>query len=359
MLMLTQDFFNLTVTSIIPSLFDPSNPYNNQHKYVLRSLAEIKSIVLLLDVDDSENLLNHLFSSIFDGVSNPKSSSADRIAKDVEYSMQELLGVLVEDAASLPPSVVDVMMAQFLRAAAPGSARDRHNHVPIDENQATLLAKEEPEAYQMVKHLCQMYPDKMSRFVSQYFSEVIVDAANVSSRSDHKDDAGDEDDEEGPSGPSESDLRELRKAHTLIREIWKAAPQILQNVVSHIDAELSVDNVHVRQLATETLGDMISGIGAAGPPPPPVLDPAAYPPPKLDDEDKTDAPAANILTTPMSSVSFPQAYNAIFQNFLTRRNDKAPAIRAAWTTAVGYILSTSAGGIGLGRDSRPRREAFR
>ncbi|KAL2270417.1 hypothetical protein VTJ83DRAFT_2601 [Remersonia thermophila] len=345
-----KDYFNLAVTSIIPALFDPSNPYNNQHKYVLRSLAEIKSIVLLLDVDGSEALLLRLFSSIFDGVSGSKSSSGDHIAKDVEFSMQDMLGVLVEDAASLPAPVVDVMMAQFLRAAAPGPARDRHNHVQLDENQATLLAKEEPEAYQMVKHLCQLYPDKMSRFVSQYFSDVIVDATSFSSRLDNKEDDGDGDDDDAPSGPSESDLRELRKAHTLIREIWKAAPQILQNVVPQIDAELSADNVHLRQLATETLGDMISGIGAAGPPPPPVLDPAVYPPPRLDGEDKTDMPPANILTTPMSSVSFPQAHNSTFHNFLSRRNDKSPAIRAAWTSAVGYILSTSAGGIGLGRE---------
>jgi sister-chromatid-cohesion protein PDS5 len=270
------------------------------------------------------------------------------VAKDVEYSMQELLAVLVEDTTSLPAKVVDVMMAQFLRAAAPGSGREKHNHVQIDENQATLLAKEEPEAYQIVKHLCQVFPDKMARFVSQYFSDVIVDATSFAGPSGHRD--ADAEDDEGPSGPSESDLRELRKAHTLIREIWKAAPQILQNVVPQVDAELSADNVHLRQLATETLGDMISGIGAAGPPPPPALDPAAYPPLRLDDEDKTEAPAANILTTPLSAISFSQTHNTTFHNFLSRRNDKSPAIRAAWTTAVGYILSTSAGGIGLGRE---------
>jgi sister-chromatid-cohesion protein PDS5 len=281
-------------------------------------------------------------------VSGSKSASGEQVAKDVEYSMQELLAVLVEDATSLPAKVVDVMMAQFLRAAAPGSGREKHNHVQIDENQATLLAKEEPEAYQIVKHLCQVFPDKMSRFVSQYFSDVIVDATSFAGPSGHRD--ADAEDDEGPSGPSESDLRELRKAHTLIREIWKAAPLILQNVVPQVDAELSADNVHLRQLATETLGDMISGIGAAGPPPPPALDPAAYPPLRLDDEDKTEAPAANILTTPLSAISFSQTHNTTFHNFLSRRNDKSPAIRAAWTTAVGYILSTSAGGIGLGRE---------
>ncbi|KAK3380003.1 putative SPO76 protein [Lasiosphaeria ovina] len=340
-----KDFFNLSLTNLIPALFDPSNSYNNQHRYLLSSLAEIKSIVLLLEVDGHENLMLHLFSKIFDGVGT-KSTSGEQVAKDVEFTMQELLGALIDEAVTLPASVIDVVMAQFLRAAAPGG----HDHAPIDDNQATLLLKEEPEAYQMAKSLCQQYPEKMARFVSQYFSDVIVDSTGFAGRPNGNKDGEDSDGDEGPTGPSESDLRELKKAHNLIREVWKAAPMILQNVVPQIDAELSADNVHLRQLATETLGDMISGIGAAGPPPPPALDPAAYPPLKVDDEERTDAPAGNILTTPMSAISFSQTHSTTFHNFISRKNDKAPAIRAAWTSAVGYIVSTSAGGIGLSRE---------
>ena len=345
----SQDIFNLCVTSIIPALFDPSNPYNNQHKYVLRSFAEYKSVVLLLDVEGSDTLLLRLFSDIFEGVDGVKSSSGEHIPKEVQFTMQELLGVLIEDAASLPAKVIDAIMAQFLRAA-PGAGRARHDHVPLDENQATLLQKEEPEAYQMAKNLCQMYPEKMSRFVSQYFSDVILEGTSLGGKSGAHRDAEDSDDQDGPSGPSESDLRELRKSHALIRELWKAAPMILQNVVPQVDAELSADNAQLRQLATETLGDMIAGIGAAGPPPRPTLDPAAYPPLKLEDDEGMDAPITNILTTPISPVSFSQTHGPTFHNFLNRKNDKVAAIRATWTTAVGYILSTSAGGIGLSRE---------
>ncbi|KAK4198159.1 putative sister chromatid cohesion protein PDS5 [Triangularia verruculosa] len=345
-----KDIFNLAVTSIIPTLFDPSNPYNTQHKYVLRSLTEIKSVALLLDVDGSDNLLLALFSNIFDGVSGVKSASGEQVAKDVEFSMAEMLGVLIDEATTLPAKVVDIIMAQFLRAAAPGAGRRRRDHVQMDDNQATLLAKEEPEAYQIAKNLCQTFPDKMSRLVSQYFSDVIVDATSFAARPGGHKDADDEEDDDGPSGPSESDLQELDKAHTLIRELWKAAPQVLQNVVPQVDAELSADNVHLRQLATETLGDMISGIGAAGPPPAPVLDPAAYPPLSLDAEGNSDSQGFNILTKPLSAISFPQTHSLVFHNFLSRKNDKASTIRAAWTTAVGHILSTSAGGIGLSRE---------
>ena len=58
----------------------------------------------------------------------------------------------------------------------------------------------------------------------------------------------------------------------LLRELWRACPSVLQHAVPQIDAELSADNTNLRQLATATLGDMIAGIGAAGPPPPPPLD---------------------------------------------------------------------------------------
>lgn len=341
-----KDIFSLCVNSIIPALFDPSNSYNNQHKYVLISFAEVKSIVLLLDVEGSDNLLLQLFSTIFDGVSGAKSSSKEQITKDVEFHMQEVLGTLIEEATSLPAKVVDVIMAQFLRAAAPGH---KHDHVPVDENQATLLLREEPEAYQIAKNLCHLYPEKMSRFVSQYFSDVIMDATSFAGRANGNRDGADSDEEDGPVGPSEGDLRELRKAHLLIREIWRAAPMILQNVVPQVDAELSADNVELRHLATETLGDMISGIGAAGPPPPPILDPAAYPPLRLDD-DPDDSAVANVLTTPLSTQSFSQTHPVVYNNFISRKNDKTAAIRAAWTVAVGYILSTSAGGIGLSRE---------
>ncbi|KAK3399126.1 putative SPO76 protein [Sordaria brevicollis] len=346
-----KDIFTLSVNSIIPALFDPSNPYNNQHKYVLRSFAEIKSIVLLLDVEGSEALLLKLFTTIFDGVSGLKSSKGEQVGKDVEFSMQEMLGALIDDSVTLPGKVVDVIMAQFLRAAAPGLGKERHDHVPIDDSQATLLLKEEPEAYQMVRNLCQTFDDKMARFASQYFSDVIVDATGFAGKPNGNRDEDDENDEDdGPTGPSESDLKELRKAHVLIREIWKAAPMILQNVVPQVDAELSADNVHLRQMATETLGDMISGIGAAGPPPLPVLDPAAYPPLSLEEEERAEPPVTNILTTPLCSISFSQTHSTTFHNFLSRKNDKAASIRAAWTTAVGHILSTSAGGIGLSRE---------
>ncbi|KAI1376681.1 armadillo-type protein [Hypoxylon crocopeplum] len=342
-----KEIFTLFVKTILPALLDPSNAYNTQHKYVLTSLDEVKSILLINDVGNAEELSLYLFSSFFDGISgSSKAASGEQVAKDVAIHMADILVTLVEESPSLSPAVLDVIMAQFLRVAPPGGHKEKAD---AGGKQTTLLPQEEPEAYVMAKTVCNSCPEKMSRYVGQYFSEVIMDVSGNSGHANgHRDDDG-SDDDDGATGPSEGDFKELRKAHQLLRELWRAAPTVLPNVIPQVDAELSADNIQLRLLATETLGDMISGIGAAGPPPSPELDPAAYPPLKLNDE-LPDHSQTSILTTPISPLSFTQTHSQAFHNFVGRKNDKSPLIRAAWTTAAGYIVSTSAGSIGLSRE---------
>ncbi|KAF1732147.1 Sister chromatid cohesion protein pds5 [Beauveria bassiana] len=338
--------FVLFVKEILPALHDPTNPYDSQHKYVLMSLTDVKSILLICDVHGADDLLLRLFNSAFDGVSTSSKASPDhQVAKDVEIHLTDMLMHLIEESpGSVPASVIDAIISQFLRAAPPGGNKTKE----ANGKQSTLLHKTEPPAYIMAKNICNGCADKMSRYVSQYFSDVILNASGFATKNGygHGDDS---DEEDANSGPSEADLKSLRQAHALIRELWRAAPTILQNVVPQLDAELSADNVHLRHIATEAFGDMISGIGAAGPPPPPALDPAAWPPVRLMDEPGTPT-EANVLTTPFSPQSFAQTHHATYRNFVSRKNDKSGTIRAAWVTAVGYILSSSAGGIGLSRE---------
>ncbi|EFY98679.1 bimD protein [Metarhizium robertsii ARSEF 23] len=344
--------FTLFIKDILPALFDPTNPYNSQHKYVLMSLSDVKSILLLSEIHGADDLLLRLFNSTFDGVStSSRASNEEQVAKDVEIGLTEMLmEVIDESPGSIPATVIDAIISQFLRAAPPGGGRSKEQN----GKQATLLHKTEPAAYVMAKNICNGCADKMSRYVSQYFSDVILNASRFATKSNGFRHAEESDEEDGHSGPSEADLKSLRQAHMLIRELWRAAPTILQNVVPQLDAELSADNVHLRLIATEAFGDMISGIGAAGPPAPPTLDPAAYPPLRLMDDAIGTPPVidteTNALTRPYSPQSFAQTHHATYRNFVGRKNDKAGTIRAAWVTAAGYILSTSAGGIGLSRE---------
>ncbi|KAK1964869.1 hypothetical protein LY78DRAFT_682157 [Colletotrichum sublineola] len=347
----TKMFFNLVVTHIFPSLSDQGHAYHRQHKYVLTALTDVKSILLINDVDGADDLLLKLFSVFFDGVSGGSNAGPEEgVSKEVRNTMTEMLIALVDEASGMNPKVIEVIMAQFLRAAPPGGFQGRTERAEQNGSQSTLLPKDEPAAYIMAKEICNVCTEKMVHYVSQYFSDVILDASRFAAKTVGNRHDEDED-EDAPRGPTDAELKELKKAHYLIRELWRAAPSVLQNVIPQVEAELSADNVDLRQLATETLGDMISGIGAAGPPPPPVLDPAQYPPLRLADEAPSQI-SDNVLTTPLSPQSFAQTHSSAYHHFLGRRNDKTATIRAAWTTAVGYILATSAGGIGLNREEQ-------
>jgi len=256
--------------------------------------------------------------------------------------MTEMLTYLIDESPTgLPVKVIDAIIAQFLRPSAFKLTQSENNGTLADH-----LPKKEPPAYVMAKMICTYNPERMARYISQYFADVIMDAsARFTKPNGHK-----QGEEEGDQPSlSEKDIKNLQRAHSLIREMWRAAPAVLQNVVPQVEAELGADDALLRQIATETFGDMIAGIGVAGPPPPPNYDPCQYPPPRLMD-DATNELSGNPFTTPMSSQSFPQSYPTAYQAFLGRRMDKAAQIRAAWTTAAGYIMSTSAGGLGLSRE---------
>ena len=340
----------MIISSILPSLSDPSNAYNNQHLYVLKSLATFKSIVLLSDLPSSENLIFNLFATFFDMLSGSTiSSTGEQLTKTVELEMTSILATMVDETTSLPIDVIDVIVAQFLRtdprALAGSGSKSKKNGV-VDEKQSTLFLKDLPPAYNMAKTICNSCPEKMARQMSQYFNDVIIDASAPSgSKKTTRRNSTDDSDDEGGSGPTEEDLKELRKAHQLLRELWRACPAVLQNVIPQLEAELSAENVQLRHLATETLGDIISGIGSAGLENPPSMDPAAYPSITL--SDSADTRNQNLLTKPSSPQPFPQAHPHAYATFLGRKHDKSPIIRSAWTTAIGRILSTSAGGAGL------------
>jgi sister-chromatid-cohesion protein PDS5 len=319
--------------------------------YLLKCLAEVKSIVLLTDMPSSNQLISTLFTTCFDVLSGPsKASNGEELSKNVEHHMTAVLSVLIDEAPSLSQDVVDVIVAQFLWAdpKSLAAAKGKKN-VPVDTKQSTLLRKEAPPAYNMAKNICNACPDKMARLIGTYFSSVIVDFTSGGSApsKNRRNRAGSDPDlseDEGPRGPSEEELNDASKAHRLLRELWRCAPGVLKDIIPHLVEELGTEHVQLRQLATETFGDMISGIGAAGPPPRPELNPTAYPSQSLA---PSEARPYNFLTTPTSPNSFPSQYAGAYHAFLQRRNDKSPIIRASWTTGVGRILMTSAGGVGL------------
>ncbi|THX16805.1 hypothetical protein D6D13_01202 [Aureobasidium pullulans] len=351
--------FSLIITQVLPSLGNPQDPYNEQHLSIIRSLDEVKSIVLLTDIPGADSLLYKLFTGAFDIFADTsKNDKAEELGKNVEHHVTSLLVTVVDESPSLPNDVVDIILAQFLRLDP--------TTFPLQLNKSTLESSRPfhlqlpPPAYNMAKNICSSCPDKMSRMVAHYFNSIIADLSDGldgsisrKSTSRRRSGADDEDDEEEdndrdapPAGPSAEELKSLEKAHRLLRELWRSAALVIQNIVPQIESELGAENIDIRFLATETVGDLISGIGAAGPPAPVALDPAAYP------SQSIDPPSAysktyNFLTTPAAPHAFSSVHSSTYQAFLNRRNDKSPKVRSIWVTCAGRILATSAGGVGL------------
>ncbi|KIW88368.1 uncharacterized protein Z519_10937 [Cladophialophora bantiana CBS 173.52] len=343
-----KDIFTVIINSILPALADPTNAYNAQHVYILNSLAESQSILLVTDIPNHETLITSLFTTAFDIVAGSgNNSSGVEVSKSVEYHLKNLLAAVV-DEVTLPQEVTDIIISQFMRVdtrnaqdhGTKGKKRDAR-----DSKQGTLLLKEYPPAYNMAKSLCTTCPEKMTAHITQYFGTVIVDAtaANDVPQPSHRRTASDLDGD----GEEREGLADLRKAHRLLRELWRACPDVLLNVIPQIEEEFSADSPSLRRLATETVGDITAGIGIAGLPPSVRLDPAAYPLPSIDRPRELPAQTTNPLLTPASPKPFMAVHAATYRSFLGRRNDKSYAVREAWANAAGRILRTSAGGIGL------------
>ncbi len=345
---LAQDIFKVIINSILPALGDPSNAYNVQHVYILHSLSESQSILLLADIEGNEQLLLSLFTYAFDLFAGSAASAEMDISKSVEYHLKSLLCTVVEEV-DLHNEVTDIIISQFLRVDVhkpleQNSKSKRAN--TQDQKQGTLLLKDYPPAYNMAKSICTTCQERMTSQITQYFNAIIVDAGVFSQAKEkitetHRRVSTMEDSD----GEAE-EFADLRKAHRLLKELWRACPDILINVIPQIEAELSTDSVPLRQLATETLGDLTAGIGIAGLAPSTALDPTTYPLPTVSGP-QTSSNVSNPLLTPASPKPFPSVHRTAYQNFASRRNDKAPEVRRVWVLAAARIILTSAGGIGL------------
>ena len=306
------------------------------------------------DCDEPDALLTSLYTNTFDIFSSTGNNAGNfEIARSVEYHLKNLLCTVLEDS-EVPQEVIDVILAQFLRVEIrkPAEQSARNQKVTSkDQNQGTLLTKDYPPAYNMAKAICSVCLEKMTVKITQYFNAIIVDAANATQSNGHNLDSYRKMSVfEEPDAANEN-LADLRKAHRLLRELWRACPDVIINVIPQIEAEILADSIELRLLATRTLGDIAAGIGIAGLPPSVPLDPAAYPLPSVNDS-KPESSDANPVHTPASPKPFLTVHRTTYQQFVSRRYDKATSVRAAWVKAASRILVTSAGGIGMSEEDR-------
>ncbi|KAF9551607.1 hypothetical protein EC957_006500 [Mortierella hygrophila] len=209
--------YNNTQLKVIFGLFvselrhiaDTSSAYANMYYYLLESLSVVKSIVLITDLKNAEELMTTLFKNVFDDI-RPQQ------AKNVQICMSELLQHIIDESAQLPQEIVDIILAQFL-----------HKH-----------KFDNPAAYRLACDLGNNCAERLQRYVFQYFSDIISTAGN--GELSHK------------------ELEDFKTVHKLVIELNKSTPALLLNVIPQLEEELKLSDVTIRTLATRSLGEMFS-----------------------------------------------------------------------------------------------------
>ncbi|KAK3701412.1 Sister chromatid cohesion protein pds5 [Vermiconidia calcicola] len=347
-----KQIFTLFTSTTVPALANPSDPYNQQNSTILASMNDNKIIALLADLPGCDYVILNLVTNCFDVMAGGgKGSTGEKLPKNLEYHMTGMLCTLLDELGNVPSGVVDIILAQFLRADPTAVSSGGKK----GESKSSQVVLELPPAYNMARSVCNTCSENMVRAIGQYFSSVLIDASETFAtvkasksrgRKRTHDESEDGSDDDLLTPPAESDLHEVEKAHRLLRELWRSSPDIVQNVIPQVEAEIEAESTPLRTMAVQTVGDMISGIGAAGPPPAPLLDPAAYPSQSLDDY--IPAPQdQNVLLTPNAPLAFSSVYPAAYHKFIDRYKDKAPQVRSAWASEAGRIILTSGGGKGL------------
>ena len=133
----------------------------------------------------------------------------------------------------------------------------------------------ENAAFRLAVQVCNATADKLQRNVCQYFTDIIVEH-------------------------SESDeLDNIKRAHDLIKRLNHSCPTLLHNVIPQLEQELQVDDVQLRTLATQVLGDMYADKGGA---------------------------------------DLARKYHTTWTAWVMRKNDKAPQVRLAMVETMKNII---------------------
>lgn len=213
----SQDIFQFFFRQLSTGLRGPDAPYYNEYFYLLESLASIKSIVLVCDIPAADELLCTIFRNIFDLV--PLG-----LPKNVEMFMSEILVALIDECASLPSEVLEILLAQFLPARS----------------------STDSPAYRLSIGVCTRTADKLQRHVAQYFGDLLLQHTP----------------EDQSTIPPE-DIEELRTAHELVQRLAHAVAPLLLNVVPQLEEELHVTDQTIRSIATQTLGAIFGDLNGA------------------------------------------------------------------------------------------------
>ncbi|KAH7910374.1 armadillo-type protein [Hygrophoropsis aurantiaca] len=203
-----RDIFQFFFRQLSAGLKGADSSYYNEYFHLLESLSTVKSVVLVCDLPHAEELMIDIFRDFFGLIRRD-------LAKKIEIFIADILVALIDECQALPSEVLETIMTQFLDKSA----------------------RMDQPAYRLAVQVCNATADKLQRHVCQYFTDIIV----AHSRDEEFD--------------------EIRSAHDLVKQLSRSCPALLHSVIPQLEEELRVEEVQVRLIATQVLGEMFSEKG--------------------------------------------------------------------------------------------------
>lgn len=267
------------------NLGDQENPYFEQQCYLLKKLAEVRSVILITDLPDSQELIESLFDVFYNLASKDIPSRLEPVISDI-------LSEVISESETVPHNVLKVILNEFLSNASQGPIT---SGVKLHSNNLGLTIS--------IK-VCESNLDRMSRLLAQFFSEILYENTTDVEQVDAV--------ANGNSGLNHENIKRmkalenLKKVHKLSIQIWELLPELLNSVLGLIDDELNADDESIRILATDTIGRMIG-----------------------------------LSFSNTSRSIFSISHKATWFNWLKKTLDMSPIVRCKWVEQLSVIVTDS------------------
>ncbi|TID15823.1 hypothetical protein CANINC_004353 [Pichia inconspicua] len=270
-----QAIFRL-ITLQFEYLDDSDSPYYQQYVYLLKRVAEVKLIALMTDLENSGKMILNLFERFY-ALSALKGFDSENL----QPFLIDILSEVINEVDQLDMKVLKLILNKFL-------ANSKNL-----KNQSTIKVP----GFDISLALCELNVDKLSRLITFFFSEMILEATtnkNDSSPTLYSE-SDDSDDE-----ISSIDVVQLKKIHTLAVELWRYVPEILTAVLGLFDTELEAEDEIIKTVVTNTI--------------------------------------SKILAIPTSRVNFPNTFVSTYTNWLKKSLDINVVVRITWVKGIANIL---------------------
>ncbi|GMM28270.1 Pds5 protein [Martiniozyma asiatica (nom. inval.)] len=218
-------------------LKDSDSAFYDLDVHLLKTAASDDIFALMAELPDCSKLIDSLFVTFYELISEKTFDTSLQ-----NYVIAILNVVISEPNVELSSESLKLVMNKFL--ANTKALKGEIDHIC---------------GFDVTQKLCEKNASKLSLPVTQMLSDLLYEAAKDSDLDNLSDSY---EDMEQPAKLTkkahDQKQKQLNKIHTLIVELWRYCPEILNSAMGLLDSELEADDISIRSTATNAVGHILA-----------------------------------------------------------------------------------------------------